>query len=106
MAAITLEGSSPTESVGERFHFSGWEWKPVRMICEQVLEDTLPWGSVDASADEELVEVLANRLAGFLGDTGDDEFTHSLEGVEFSVTREKLEEFIAFLRVCGGFESL
>lgn len=103
--AIVLKGAAPTDEVGERFVFTTWEWIPTRMICEQVNEDVLPWGTNDAAMAEGDVVDLANQLAGFLGDTGDEEFKTTQMGVEFCVTRDKLEEFIDFLRACGGFES-
>lgn len=103
--AIRLVGLSPTSDVGDSFHFTGWEWRPTRMICEQVLEDTLPWTSSEANMDRDEVLNLATRLAGFIGDTGDDEFRTTVGETVFEVTRQKLEEFIAFLRACEGFES-
>lgn len=103
--AIKLVGLSPAGEVGEQFIFSGWEWKPTRMICQQVMEDVLDWEPSVAELGKEECVQLATNLAGFIGDTGDSEYKHEQEGVEFVVTREKLEEFIDFLRACGGFES-
>lgn len=103
--AIRLAGLSPTSDVGDSFSFNGFEWRPVRMICEQVLEDTLDWTAHEANMDRDEVLTLATRLAGFLGDCGDDEFTTTVGETTFEVTRQKLEEFIQFLRACEGFES-
>ncbi len=117
-------GKNPTSKDGEYFRANVWSWRPIHQLCETVLKKQLPgWAFNDGEGLETQEECnqLADALEKYLKD-------FPLERIEtesdmrvdaqgkvlrtgdtggqsaYSTDRGHVEEFITFLRACGGFE--
>lgn len=105
MSDVKLDGLSPTDEVGEQFHCTIWEWRPIRKIIEEAHGDVFPWGTNDAELSHTECTELSTELHDWLEENGEGEFSFIMNGRTYSVEREKLYELIAFLMDCGGFKS-
>lgn len=120
---MDVYGKKPDSEAGKYFRASIWSWRPIHAMCERVLAKRLPWSSNDGrgfSTQRECND-LADKLEEFLVDVSDEELTVESElrvndsGMflpkgssggksAYYTDKEHVQQFIEFLRHCGGFE--
>lgn len=120
---MDVYGRDPSSKEGEYFRANVWSWRPIHMLCETVMKKRLDnWGYNDGHGlnnQKECTE-LADKLEAYLRKFPQEKFTIEssmrvdstgrllpgpTEGESaYNASREHVEEFITFLRHCGGFE--
>lgn len=123
---MDIFGRKPRTEAGKYFRANVWSWRPIHQLCEDALNKKLPsWGYNDGAGLEtqNQCDHLANELAALLANNNADTFSlaskmrvtpdgHLFNGKEtqgksaYSTSREHVQEFITFLRACGGFKIL
>jgi hypothetical protein len=130
---MDVSGKNPTNTRGEYFRASIWSWPGILTVIMQANDtydlgfDTKYWGSndgkgLDLQADcDRLADAMQNILDADPDDiiqSGDNTaarvantFAETISkglGIEMekdlSAEKEHVQEFISFLRSCGGFE--
>lgn len=121
---MDVYGNAPTHPDGEYFRASVWAWRPTHILCETVAKREFPdWAYNDgAGLDtqpecDELATQLENYLKSFPNEEisiesdmrVDDSGRFLQKGQAggrsvYSASKEHLQEFIKFLRACGGFQ--
>lgn len=121
---MDVYGKNPSSPEGEYFRANIWSWRPIHQLCELVLKRQLPeWSFNDGKGFKSQKECnkLADALERYLRKFPKEKIaieSHirvSKDGTflkpgstggesAYSTDREHVEEFIKFLRACGGFE--
>ena len=117
-------GLAPAAREGEYFRANVWSWRPIHALCETVMHKRYPEWALNSGAGlktQAKCAVLADRLKHYLTAHPREEIAlesdmrvnnegkflprGSTAGRSAYFTdREHVEEFIKFLRACGGFE--
>ena len=128
---MDVYGRKPTTEAGKYFRANVWSWRPIHAICDQFC-DTKHWEYNDGAGLGTQAECdrLADNLDGYLATmpetvsigeerdlkvdserrllSGDEALQAMCEGKvlrsPWTVRREHLQKFVAFLRGCGGFK--
>lgn len=118
-----IYGRNPTSEAGDYMRFSCWSWRPLLYLIGEESSDLLDRKALAAleSNDGEgptnqlVCNEIASRLERFLAVSDETEFTliqrpQTLLWIRrrkttsrYRVSRARIEEFILFLRNCGGF---
>ena len=118
-----IYGRNPTSEVGVYIRFSCWAWRPLLYLIGETSCDLLDrkafaaLGSNDGEGPttQHVCDDIASRLERFLAHSNETEFTQiqrtpTVQWISrrttnspYGVTRDDIEEFIEFLRNCGGF---
>ena len=127
---VSVYGREPKDEYGECFDASWFTWRPIHQLiyqlCEDLVDDeTLSMMGVNAGAgpkSQYICNEMAKRFEMLL-DTGIEGFSLGIDvyldengvGIAksgtkgqkrlggYEVSRRRLEDWIAFLRSCGGF---
>lgn len=124
-------GCNPKNEVGRHFRATVWEWEPIHeligTLCRDLLGDELlnaiGWNEGQGPTDDGTCSVMAERFSEWLKTNEGEyvslcpklaigEFARLITGCAtgdaiqspYRVSRETLDEWISFLRSCGGFE--
>lgn len=118
-------GRNPSNDQGAYFRASIWAWRPLHALCEEALGTSLPWSRNDGEGlhTQDECTALANLLERRLEQKPAKQYvveTHDLrvdakgqfirdpepgEGYSpYTIKYDHVQEFIKFLRACGGFQ--
>ena len=120
---FSIYGRIPSSKAGEYFFASCWTWRPIVFLIGEVCGDLLDkrtlvaLGSNDGvgPTSQVVCDEMASRLQRILSNCSESEFTRIqrptiLQFIRrrkpispYRVSRDRLQEFVLFLRDCGGF---
>lgn len=108
---MDVSGLQPRSKIGECFCNNIWWWHPLARFCEYVAPEEAAkcryWHSNDSDGlDDETSRALAEKLQEAIDGPCSKRMERAVaKGVEAGpFSCENVQEFINFLRDCGGFE--
>ena len=118
---MDVYGRNPITEEGGYFRANCWAWRPIMVAIEQSgglpiigeeMFNAMQYNDGMGPDGPVQCEKLANTLEQWLEEWEGDKYQPGFEGLEefgfesdpYVVHREHLEEFINFLRHCGGFQ--